>query len=393
MTFLFFAIGILQCVFFGLLYARGDRRNYEARAEEAQSRLEPPQGWPRLALIIPMAGADPRMREAVTSLLRQDYPHYEAILVTAGAEEPAGQLAEELAAEFPQASHVCAGPAKGCGQKNHNLLCGVAAAGPDAQLYAFSDSTHLARTDFLRCLVEPIVRGAADFSTGYHTVRPGDERLPTLAYAFCVQFMGYLQAMPSLCQPWGGAMAMSRGAFERCQIASLWARTVVDDCSLAAWLRERDMRAIFSPGAMLITPLRNMDAPRWLAWLRRQLLFLKFCMPGQWLGLGLASIFLLLPPLWALLALIFAATGYAGSLPPLLALVWASVLCAFIGPWRTAIGCPNTGLARWLCAFFLACGGFGLVYVISIFDRTITWHGLVYRVGARGVVRGMNAKS
>lgn len=390
MTLLIFAIGIFQCALFCALCLQARRNGQRARLELEAARRIPPGTWPRLGMVIPMAGEDPRMREAVASLINQNYEDFSVILVTAENDEPAAILAESLAAIYPHVRHVCAGKAQNCGQKNWNILAGVGAL-PDVGIYAFCDSTHLADPDFLRALALPQAIGSACFSVGYHRVAPATNALPDLAYAFCVLFMGFLQGIASLSQPWGGAMAIEATAFRTHRIAGLWRRSVVDDCSLAAYLRAQGLRVVFCPAAMLLTVPWGVNFSSWLSWLERQILFLKFCIPGQWALLGAVCVMLVLPPVFAISALLGAVMGMTGASVTLLSLLWLLALCASLGSWRYFLPCP-VAMGRWLVAYALGCAGFGIAYVRSMLARGILWRGISYQVGRGGLVRGLRVQ-
>ena len=390
MTFLIFVLGLAQCIFFGALYSLAIRNRQRAWQElDALSRLVP-GAWPSLGLVIPMAGDDPRMREAVTSLINQNYENFSVVLVTAESKEPAAILAASLAAIYPHVRHICAGNARNCGQKNWNILAGIAAL-PDVDLYAFCDSTHLAEPVFLRALAFPLATGQSSFSVGYHRVTPMTNSLPDLAYAFCVLFMGFMQGIRALCQPWGGAMAIEANAFRDHMIADLWRHSVVDDCSLAAYLQNHGLRAQFCPAAMLITIPGNINFSWWLSWLERQVLFLKFCIPAQWTLLGCVCAMLLLPPVFFVIALGGDLLGITGGAAPLLALLWLAALCASIGPWRSFLPAPVT-VTRWLLAYAVGCAGFGIAYGRSIPAKVISWRGISYQVCRGGIVRSVHVQ-
>lgn len=390
MSLLIFAIGLVQCILFGALYAQAAASRQKALSERDALRRMGPGMWPSLGLVIPMAGEDPRMREAVTSLINQNYEDFSVVLVTAESAEPAAALAASLAEIYPHVSHICAGKARNCGQKNWNMLAGVTAL-PDVDIYAFCDSTHIAEPVFLRALTLPQARGESSFSVGYHRVAPLTNSLPDLAYAFCVLFMGFLQCIPALTQPWGGAMAIEAAAFRSHRLADLWRHSVVDDCSLAAYLQGHRLRAKFCPAAMLLTIPGKTSFSWWIAWLERQILFLKFCIPDQWMLLGGVCVLLVLPPLLALLALLGALLGLTGASPPLLALLWLVALCASLGPWRSFLPAP-IAMTRWLLAYGLGISGFAIAYGRSVLAKVILWRGISYLVGRGGLVRGVRVQ-
>ena len=384
---LWLCCALLQCLLFALLLSCGRKLAVRAARERELCQRVPDGGWPRAAMIIPVAGSHPDMEKALTSLVEQDCPQLVPVMVTATAEEEAAQLIGSLREKFPQIRHIVAGIAKSCGQKNHNSLQGIAALGDSVDVYLFCDSTHLAEPDFARCLMGPVVRGEAAFSTGYHVVEPQDDQPITLAYALSVLLMRFLQALSAFTQPWGGAMCMSRQAFEQYQVAELWENNVVDDCSLAAHLQEQGAHVRLCTAALLRTRAAGHRLAVWRAWMDRQVLFLKFCMPGQWLLLGVLALLMALPPLGAALALTAGLFGMGSAAASLLSLLWLALLAVSLGPWRAFLGRHGNEqppLIRWLWAFGWAAGMFGLVYAQSIKAREIVWKDFTYVVGRGG---------
>lgn len=391
MTVVFFVLGLVQCSLLFLLTRCGVRLERAARREREEARYAPRGGWPRAAMIIPAAGNDPRMEAALRSLLQQDYPDLLPVVVTSGEDDPAAGVIRRLREDFPSLRHVIAGEARDCGQKNWNSLAGVGAVGDAADIYLFCDSTHVADPEFARCLAGPLARNEAAFSTGYHEVEPRDHRLVTLAYALSVLLMRLLQGMAAFTQPWGGAMAMTRAAFERYGVARLWAANVVDDCSLGAMLQARGVHVRLCAAALLRTTAAGHAFGVWRAWMERQVLFLKFCMPGQWLLLGVLAALMAAPPIWACIALGSGLLGLGGGMAPFLALCWLVLLAGVVSGWRRLlpVGVPP---GRWLGAFFCASGLFACVYAATIPARTIAWRHMVYLVGRGGVILGMRRR-
>lgn len=389
MSWIFFILGILQALFLYYLSRVGLKLVDRAQKDHELARYTPPGGWPLCALIIPVSGNRPEMGSALASMLEQNYPNYGVYFVVADKSDPAWELAAALARSTPHARIVEAGRAGACGQKNFNLLKGVAAAGPTPAVYAFCDSTHIAQPDFLRCLVEPIARGEAAFATGYHQVQPKDTGVITVAYALTALFMRFLQGVPGLAQLWGGAMAMSREAFFHYHVAELWAHNVVDDCSLSARLASLGAHIRLCPAALLITPAAGHSFGAWHAWLKRQILYLKFCMPGQWLLLGLVSLFMLLPPVWAILAMLGGLTGAASGTEPFLALCWLCFLGWILMGWRRFFTLPIP-VSHWLWAFFCAVFMFAASFFQTIPASSITWSSVRYEVGRGGQVKNIS---
>jgi cellulose synthase/poly-beta-1,6-N-acetylglucosamine synthase-like glycosyltransferase len=347
---------------------------------------------PKVGVIIPVAGLRSGMDAALRSLLEQDYPCYEVVFVTAEADDAAVPLLRTLTEECSHARHVTAGRASRCGQKNHNTLCGIAALGKDADIYAFCDSTHTAPRDFLRALVRPVVAGEAAFSTGYHAVDALDDRPVTLGYQITVIFMRLLQAVSVFTQPWGGAMSISRPAFERYGIGELWATNVVDDCSLAGLLMARRGHMRLCPAALLRTPVAAYPREQWVAWFDRQILFLKFCTPVMWRLAGLGLLLLFVPTLCSLALIVFGLLF--GGVP-----AWSALAAAAHGMFLLyfALALRDFSARRapapaWLRAFAFNYWLLGWVYARSIACRHLHWHDTTYHVGGGGRVISLDKR-
>ncbi len=372
-----------------LFYLAKQGKKLRARAAEL-----PPvcASWPSVGLVIPCCGTHPDMERALRSLLEQQYGGtMRCCLVTATDDEPAADLVRRLAGSYDHVTHVIAGRAEGCGQKNHNSLAAVQELGDSVDVYAFCDSTHMASPDFLSRLIAPIATGKGVFSTGYHEVVPKDKEPVTLAYAFCVLCMRILQGLAKFTQPWGGAMAIERRSFHDLGIGTFWADNVVDDCSLTTFLQERSVHVCLSPGALLRTNAEHHKFSVWTAWLERQILFLKFCVPLQWVLLGVVIAIMAIVPPCALLCLLGGITG-------LLKAGWLVMACLSIAATGVALSClrplmaHHIPLVRLMCAFFLMLGMAFATFVKTIPARGILWHGIWYTVGRAGKVTSIVRK-
>ncbi|WP_158407293.1 glycosyltransferase [Megalodesulfovibrio gigas] len=339
---------------------------------------------PRATLVVPMTGESPHMAPALASLLAQDYPEHEVVFVTQDEADPATALARRLSREHPHARHVLAGPAQVCGQKTHNQLAALATVDDTVRVFAFCDASHTAAPNFLASLLEPLLCGRARVAAGYHLVVPEDARLGTLGQAVVVLALHAFQTVPRLRQPWGGAMAMTRAAFDDLRVAALWGENVVDDVSLAARLVQRREPLAFAPAACLLTPLAQ-SWSGWTAWLTRQLAYPRFIMPGTWVGIGLGLFVLtgilctaVLGGAGVLLGAVPAALGVpalgflAGLLLVIRALAGLLPMRPPVWPWCVACG----------LALPLACWCF----LRSAATRTMRWRHRAYVVGRGGRV-------
>jgi ceramide glucosyltransferase len=375
----------LQSFFLILVWGVGLQRVFKPRAPKSPCD-EVPLTYPKASLIIPLTGRTPEMEAALHSFLCQDYPRLETILVTSGEADPARDLARELARHHHDTCHVSTGTATQCAQKNHNLLAGIAAAGQDKDIYVFCDANHLARPDVVRELVAPIIRKEADFATGYREVELHGFEKNAVSFRLILWSMGQFQALPIFTQPWGGAIAMSVSAFQKHRVADLWARTVVDDCSLAGLLVKKGIPVRYCPGAMLRTPVSTMNSQALLDWFVRQLFFPKLYTRAVWMLLGLILISVLIlsaASMGLLLAGLAGNVSPPGTIPVALSHLGIPFVLGALLRRKLCVQCPQQ---IWWTGFLRT-----LVVVYSAFWKTIgatsvTWRDVRYEVDGQGNV-------
>ncbi len=341
--------------------------------------------WPLVAVSVPVTGAAAGLKARLKALLRQDYPRYQVVFATRDAADPATPIILSLISSYPRARHVVAGPARGCGQNNQNLLAAVKLVGQTPEILVFCDSNQEAPAGWLMELVAPIVAGQGEVTSGYHHVIAAEPGVAPLGRAISVLTLYLTKGFGLLNQPWGGATAIRRSLFENLDVARLWADNIVDDVSLAARLVRAGIPVALSPGASLLTPLDHEGLVGWQSWLIRQWLYLKFCMPATWLAGGLsvhlvsalvvlAGVRLLLLPLGA----VAAGPALAGGLF-LAGLTWLGLALRSYH--------PHPGpMAKWLPAYFMALGLASWCHLKTLFTTEMCWRGIIYRVGWRGKV-------
>lgn len=98
------------------------------------------QNPPRLSLIVPACNEAPKLEAAVRSMLGQDYPNLELILINDRSTDETGAIIDRLAQEFPQIRpvHITELPPGWLG-KNHALWVGARVAQGDYLLFTDAD--------------------------------------------------------------------------------------------------------------------------------------------------------------------------------------------------------------------------------------------------------------
>jgi ceramide glucosyltransferase len=173
----------LAAIMIWVLYYQGRRYIRKGEAASFRNSAGP---WPPAAVIVPVAGVYPELKENLRSRLTQNYPQYQVVFAVRSSDDPAVGVINMLLPEFPQAQLVVSGPASGCSQKNHNLLGGLKAVGPHVEILVFSDANQMTPAYWLQALAQPLIRGDAAVSGSYHHVIPQDNRLATLGRSLAV---------------------------------------------------------------------------------------------------------------------------------------------------------------------------------------------------------------
>lgn len=371
-----------------VLYSREHvRRSFSGGTPETV----PWPSYPRACVIIPLTGNAPAIGPALESLLTQTYPNYDTILVTRDPDDPATPLVRELLSRHARVRHIVSGPTGSGSQKNHNILAGLKAVAGDTDILVFCDSTHKAQPNFLQNLVQPLVTGQAVITSGFHRINPGDARIATLGQLQTVLTLHLLHGFAFIALPWGGATAMLKTAFHKCGLAGVLKENVLDDFPMGQRLLRFGIRSRPVATAVLNTDLTGQTARGWETWVTRQLLYLKYCLPGTWLGAALV-VWLLAGPI--LLAALIALGGLIGMVAPPLALVSLGFLAALtvLGAWCRNLVPEAIPLLPWLGAFyaniFMACWCYLKTWTTDI----IAWRGISYRVTWGGRVKDIILK-
>lgn len=265
------------------------------RFVRASRRREPGNFTPFAAVIIPVKGVDPGIEFNLSRYLAQDYPSYQLIFVVASERDPAHallsarlkQLGSPAARSAPAASLRIAGYSEARGEKVNNLLAGLSAVDPAAEVLVFADADARPPHGWLRSLIAPLADPGITASTGFRWYLPGEGFVSRLRAAWDTSIATLLGDHEQNFA-WGGSMAIRAAEFRRLRIAErYWARTVSDDCALTRAVREARGKIRFEPRCLLAS--REDSAFRtFMGWANRQIILTRVYMPHRW-RMGLAA--------------------------------------------------------------------------------------------------------
>ncbi len=210
-------------------------------ALELEDRANAP--FPRVSIITAARNEEGAIREALHSILHQDYPNYEIIAVNDRSEDRTGAILDEMHTQFPQLQvlHVSDLPAGWLG-KNHALFAGANAAKGDLILFSDADVKYLPGT--VSRAVGYMQRNRVDHLTAAPHLEHGSIPLSLAVQFFFMAFALYMR-------PWkaqdpksrffmgiGAFNLMRREAYERAGTMERIRLRPDDDIMLAKILKQ-----------------------------------------------------------------------------------------------------------------------------------------------------------
>ncbi len=385
---LFWAVA-LPAVAVSLVSVKRGRRFLEYVEDRTREPLEePPSGWPPVALIVPVKGAETGLATNLRSLATQDYPHFEHIICCSDPNDPA--LGVARATLGSSCRIVIAGePSADIGEKIHNLTAAVAAVGNEAKVLVFADSDGQVPPDWLRKLVSPLEDQNLGAATAFRWYLPQEGGFWPLMRSVWDSAVAMILDTRDRSFAWGGGTAVRREAFESARVLSHWQGSVSDDYRLTDAMHSADLGIRFVPEALVPT-VGQCSRSEFLAWSVRQLTITRVYRFRMWLaGFGshilyctaqLLCLLQLLHGNWiglgALLAIIVPGMAIGGM---------RAYVCAMVFPereaWLERFGWAYfwmTPLATWIWLY---------AFLRSGTTSRISWRGRTYELPSKHEVR------
>ncbi len=370
------------------LYALWEGVRWLTMARKRQ-RSHPGFYAPRVALICPCKGAEPRLEQNLAALTAFDYPTYEVFFTLASANDPAYSLVRRVVSQSKVPAHiVLAGPPEGCGEKVNNLSAAVLQLPGDFEVLVFVDSDGSPGRHWLRRLVAPLGDSKLGATTTFRWYLPGRGGFwSALAAAWNAPIATYLGEHEKNFV-WGGGTAIRRKVFDEINALEFWRGSVSDDYSLTQALRQAGRRICFVPECLVPT-IHDADFHGLLEFTNRQIIITRVYAPRLWAMAALAHLLYCVTILLGI-ALTFAAwlVGAPGVHILLLTLVMA-LLAAAKGYLRlVAVGellpAWEEKLLAYGWAWTLLAPLVPFLYLwnslVAAFTRRIVWRGIRYEL-------------
>jgi ceramide glucosyltransferase len=368
-------LGTIACVsaavVFGLRY----------RGQEAQ-----PSAASGLSVIVPVKGADPAFESNMDALLSSRLPvPVEYLIAMESADDPAHAVAERVRGRYSDvvSSIVISGPAGQRMGKQHNLAVAAAAirydtiASMDADVRVEPDTLALG----LRHLAQPEV-GVAYFLPQYRGPGRAGGLLVALYSNYYYQLnMGALALSRNAPFITGGLWLMSGEARRRIGGLAEFGGTLSDDAAIGRAVVAVGLRNVLVPRTVHIK-YEDLDLAggcrhvlKWLALLRAEGLATYLAIALSWHPLLLAAVTAVI-------------TILAGGSPALAALFVGLAALVRLGSGLVlhtrAYAWRGVAALLWLPAYELV--AVPILFTRGLFAKHLTWGGIRYRIGRRGVI-------
>jgi len=238
-------------IYLGILSLRGGIRFVSYLRSESSKPLD--EFTPFASIFFPLRGLDEGLRENIAAVVSLDYPSYEVIFVSDDENDPAWRVVAETRAGFSELSvpaihRVIAGPASNRGQKVHNLSVATGHAHSSSRVFVFVDSDARPQSAWLRSLVAPLRDETVGAATGYRWFVPARGGFAShLRSVWNAAIASALEAEEQKNFCWGGATALRRSTFEKCEVLKYWRGTVSDDFAVTRAMREAGLAIKFVP--------------------------------------------------------------------------------------------------------------------------------------------------
>jgi chlorobactene glucosyltransferase len=206
-------------------------------------RHAPPADLPLVSVLVPARNEERAIRRCVASLLAQDYPRFEVmVLDDQSTDATPAILAQEAAADGRL--QVVRGDPPPAGQGGKNWACAQLAQHARGDLLFFTDADTVHAPQAVRALVAALRGERADLLTGFPCQRLGTwgERLlvPFFSWAslsFAPLWLAYRLRLPALAVAVGQVMLFRRDAYEAIGGHAGLGAAIVDDLELARRVR------------------------------------------------------------------------------------------------------------------------------------------------------------
>lgn len=214
-----------------------------------RSRRHPaPGAFPKVSVLVPARNEEKTIRACIQSLLAQDYPAFEVLVLDDQSDDATRSILNGIAGEHPGLKVLSGSPAPE-GLLGKNWACVQLADKAQGELLFFTDADTLHQPHTLNAVVTALIAEQADLLTGFPRQVMGSwgERLlvPFFSWAllsFVPLGLAYRLRLPALSSAVGQMMLFRRAAYQAVGGHAHLGSSIVDDLSLTRRTKAAGLR-------------------------------------------------------------------------------------------------------------------------------------------------------
>lgn len=356
---------------------------------------------PRAAIILSLRGPDPRLRETLKALTKQDYPDFQVHVVVDSEQDPALQdvvaVQDECGADRIRIS-LLTNPARTCSLKCSSLIQAVRDLDSDVRIVAFIDGDAVPHRTWLRELAVPLVAGEADVVGGNRWYLPASAAAGTMTRYFWNA--AYMTGMWAQGAPWAGTMAFYRDTIDRIGLLQAWSKAMSVDATLHRCMKQHGLKYKLI-GSLIMTNREDISLSEFHRWVTRQMAVIRYSASSTVrtaeIQVGILLLLHLALPIAAAFAFATGAVGLAAASLLTLAGYW--LVCSlrmilieramramfrkrgedpkWVSPQNVLLWYPSVILVHYVI-------GTGVLKALHL--KQVYWRGISYRLSGNGVV-------
>ncbi len=251
---------ILHLIFFQMISLGVILTNFRLIHRSRQANRQPANpDYPTVSILVPARNEEASLAACLRSLLNQNYPHYEVLVLDDQSDDQTPQIMAQLSRQYPHLKCFTGQPAPAA-IAGKNWACAQLARQAQGEILVFTDADTLHSPAMLAEVVTVLTSETADLVSGYprQVVGTWGERLlvPFFSwamYTFIPLGLAYRWGHPALASAVGQLLVFRRAAYTAIGGHAALGPEIVDDLGLARKIAAAGLRWRVTYAADLIS--------------------------------------------------------------------------------------------------------------------------------------------
>ena len=236
LSFIYFQAIVLLIIISNIILLHRNNRNKEL------------VNYPSVSILVPARNEEKRISKCIHSLVRQDYPDYEVIILDDQSSDATAAILRQIQVGEPTLE-ILSGTPPPQEFTGKNWACAQLAQHAQGNLLLFTDADTVYQPHSLRKIVDVMIAEDADLLTGYprQVMKSWGECLlvPFFLWAvlcFTPLWLAYRLRVPSLSAAIGQMMLFRREAYQKVGGHAALGPKIVEDLALASSIKRAGLR-------------------------------------------------------------------------------------------------------------------------------------------------------